>query len=49
VMAEVTCSTCGGDGLSSTPHAELDASGNPIIVNSIGTCSACHGMGKVQQ
>jgi hypothetical protein len=48
-MAEVTCSTCGGDGLSQTPHPTYDASGNPTIEILIGTCTTCHGLGKVEQ
>jgi DnaJ-class molecular chaperone len=48
-MAEVTCSTCGGDGLSQTPYPTYDASGNPMIEIRIDTCSACNGLGKVQQ
>lgn len=48
-MSEVTCSACGGDGLSSTPHPTYDANGNPMIEIRIGTCGSCQGLGKVQQ
>lgn len=48
-MAEVVCAACNGSGLIATPHTEPDANGNPITINSIGTCSTCFGNGRVQQ
>jgi len=48
-MAEVTCSTCGGDGLCLTPHPVLDMNENPAIEIRISMCSTCSGMGKVER
>lgn len=49
LMAEVLCSTCGGDGLCQTPYPALDSNGDPMIEIRISTCTGCHGLGKVQQ
>lgn len=48
-MAEVLCSTCGGDGLCKTPYPVLDIRGNPAIEIRISMCSSCNGLGKVEQ
>lgn len=48
-MAEETCTTCQGDGLSKTPHPIILPNGQPSIEIRIGTCSTCTGNGKVNR
>lgn len=47
LMAEVTCSGCGGDGQTRYPRASYDGHGNPTIEQVIETCIVCNGNGKV--
>ena len=44
---EYDCTSCSGTGQQSVPKAEVDSSGNPMIVFEITTCIVCSGNGKV--